>query len=149
MSLLTLPNELLHFVGDNLDDPRDLNSFLRTSHLLYSLFNRTLYRVHSGGDAVLEAICCDDAPKLERFLDYGLHIETICPMYFFQAQPLPLLGTAAVTGNKNVVHMLIARGAATDTYPLLNLVMESRSDPDRPVDSYPDGASPTQLGADP
>jgi hypothetical protein len=122
--LLTLPNELLLTVAENLQ-PGDLNSYLRTNRRLYGVLNHTLYNMYSG-EAALEVICNDDAATLERFLEYGLDIETICPKYFFMDEPLPLLGTAVVLGKKNTVRMLLMRGADDYIYPLLNMAMESK-----------------------
>jgi len=43
MSLLSLPNELLLQVGEGMEDPRDVNSLIRTNHRLHSLLTPHLH----------------------------------------------------------------------------------------------------------
>jgi len=84
MSLLSLPNELLLQVGESMQDPRDVNSLIRTNHRLHSLLTPHLHALALQPRKCPVLPLCwaawhGHAPLVHLLLSKGAHPETPDP----------------------------------------------------------------------
>jgi ankyrin repeat protein len=108
MPLLNLGNELLLYIGDNLESEGDINAFSQTNRRLHALLNPFLYRHNvqqSSSSGLLWAAIHGQEATARLFLaegaDTNIHDED---GYY-------VLQTAADRGNEAIVKLLLERGA--------------------------------------
>jgi hypothetical protein len=119
-SLSTVPTEILLLVSDNLDIPSHL-SLARSSRGFYERLLPALYRraiATEPGKLIDNALTRNRLAALDRFIEYGLNINTLLPSRQFtrrwyswsDEQPTAVLA-AAIRGSIRLVRWLIERGA--------------------------------------
>ena len=113
MSLLSLPPEIILLISSNLDSPKDLLSFLRTSQKFYHLLINELYQHNirlDGGSALLWYASRGDELGVRNMLRAGADVNIRSPT---RAQSTALL-EAVSTKHTNVVQALLENGALPD-----------------------------------
>lgn len=124
MSLLDLPNELLHSITHYLDKERDINALIQTSRFFRDSFNEYLYEYNikkNRGSAILWAAEHGSLELTQRLLDGGANPDyRTNPDYGLDAAKQPI-ALAAANGHEEVVELLLNHGAGADgVAPLRN-----------------------------
>ncbi|KAI5815882.1 ankyrin repeat-containing domain protein [Pyronema omphalodes] len=119
-SLSTVPTEILLLISENLDIPSHLSLILSSrsfyTRLLPSLYRRAI--AIDPGKLIDNALTRNRLTALNRFIDYGLNINTFLPSRQFtrrwyswsDEQPTAVLA-ATIRGSIRLVRWLIERGA--------------------------------------
>lgn len=118
MSLLSLPNEVLLMIANQMESQGTLNALAQTSRFFYALLNRSLYanNVRKGGGWALSwAAKLGQLGTAKKLIAAGAEIE-VCPILF----PLTPFLIAAQSGSLDVAQLLLERGANLHHLDALN-----------------------------
>ncbi|GIK04399.1 hypothetical protein Aspvir_008482 [Aspergillus viridinutans] len=113
MPLLSLPNELLEIISENLQFECDLNALAKANRALYNLLNPCLYRfnvLQKGSSAVSWAAERGRPETLQKLIQEGANLNIRVDNHAL-AQPLL---TAAMEGHIEVVKVLLDHGIPPD-----------------------------------
>ncbi|WEW60166.1 hypothetical protein PRK78_005651 [Emydomyces testavorans] len=111
VDLVSMPNEILLSVADNLSDEKDINNFARTNRHLNSLLNPYLYAYdlkHNNGSALWWAVKHGQQGTAEKSLDAGADINAPAEPkseHNNWTPPAPLLVRAVACRPRNIQYL--------------------------------------------